>query len=214
MTAPAKVTTMFLAGARTIAEAITGPAVEAAWDAPSVLEEQLVSSVAGHLARSGVWVVDEYLQAGPATRPPDFLNAAEYFCAVAVPATPEAQKGVRDRGAAVAALGRQEILSRVKRHLGSLETELGKLPGSYLMTVIGGKVMTLSDYLVTRIVEQAVHLDDLARSVGGGTWALPDGHEAITIDVAVEMACRLHGPTAVVRALYRKGFADGVFPVL
>lgn len=214
MTAPSNVNTLFLGGARTIAEAIADPAVEAAWDAPSVLEEQLVSSVAGHLARSGVWVVDEYLQAGPATGPADFLSAGEYFCAVAVPAGPEARKAVRDRGAAVAALGRQEILRRINGHLGSLEAELERLPASYLLTVIAGKVMTLSDYLATRIVEQAVHLDDLARSVGRQTWALPEGHEALAIDIAVEMACQLHGPTATVRALYRKGFADPVFPVL
>ena len=74
--------------------------------------------------------------------------------------------------------------------------------------------MALSDYLVTRVVEQAVHLDDLARSVGRETWALPEAHQALAIDVATEMACRIHGPTATVRALYRKGFADSVFPVL
>ena len=214
MTAPSNVTTLFLAGARTIAEAISGPAIEAAWDAPSVLEDQLVSSVAGHLARSGVWVLDEYLQAGPATGPADFRSAGEYFCAVAAAAGPEARKAVRDRGAAVAELGREGVLSRVNEHLGSLEAEIGRLPGSYLITIIGGKVMTLSDYLATRVVEQAVHLDDLARSVGHETWALPEGHEALAIDVAVEMACRLHGPTATVRGLYRRGFADLVFPVL
>jgi hypothetical protein len=214
MTADANVATLFLSGVRAIAEAIGDPAVEASWDAPSVLEDQLVSSVAGHLARSGVWVVDEYLEAGPATGPADFLSAAEYFCAVAVPAGPETRQGVRDRGAAVAALGRKEILRRVEDHLSSLEIDVGRLPGSYLVSVIGGKVMSLSDYLTTRIVEQAVHLDDLARSVGRQTWALPEGHEALAIDVAVEMACRLHSPTATVRALYRKGFADPVFPVL
>jgi Mycothiol maleylpyruvate isomerase N-terminal domain len=214
MTVVPEVASLFLSGARTIAEAIADPAVGAAWDRPSVLEEQLVSSVAGHLARSGVWVVAEYLHAGEPTGPVDFRSAGEYFCTVAVAADAEVRRGVRDRGAAVAALGRPEILRRVEEDLISLESELEALPGSRLISIIGAKVMTLSDYLVTRVVEQAVHLDDLARSVGIETWALPEGHEALAIDVGVEMACRLHGPTATVRALYRKGFAAPVFPVL
>jgi Mycothiol maleylpyruvate isomerase N-terminal domain len=214
MTGTRDVTTLFLAGARTVAEAIADPAVEVSWDRPSVLEHQLVGGVAGHLARSGVWVTDEYLRGPTPSGPPDFRSAAAYFYAVAVSVGPEVHQAVRDRGAATAALGRKEVLSRVDEHLGRLEAELPGLPGAQLVAVVGGRVMALSDYLVTRIVEQAVHLDDLARSVGRQTWALPDGHEAIAIEVGSEMACRLHGPTATVRALYRKGFAGAVFPVL
>jgi Mycothiol maleylpyruvate isomerase N-terminal domain len=214
MTVSPDVATLFLGGAQTIAGALADPAVEEAWDRPSVLEDQLVSSVAGHLARSGVWVVDEYLHAGNPAGPADFRSAGEYFCAVAVAAGPEVHRAIRDRGAAVAALGRQAVLSRVEEHLASLEAELGTLPGTRLISIIGGKVMALSDYLVTRVVEQAVHLDDLARSVGREVWGLPEGHQTLAIDVGVEMACRRHGPEATVRALYRKGFAEPVFPVL
>jgi len=205
---------LFFAGARTVIDAIADPAVEAAWDRPSVLEEQLVSSVAGHLARSGLWVVGEYLFAGSPARPPDFGSASEYFVAVAVAATPEVHLAIRERGAAVAALGREEILHRLRDELGSLEPQLDTLPADHLMAVFGGKVITLSDYLVTRVVEQAVHLDDLARSVGRDPWPLPSGHEALAISVGVEMACRLHGPNATLRGLYRKGFAELTFPVL
>ncbi len=214
MTVAPDVAALFFAGVRTIADAIVDPAVERAWDLPSVLEDQLVSSVVGHLARSGVWVLDEYLHAGTPTAPADFHSASEYFCAVAVGAGPDVRRAVRDRGAEVAALGRQEVLRRVEECLRSLEAEVQTLPGDHLIAVIGGKTMALSDYLMTRIVEQAVHLDDLARSVDREMWPLPDGHEAVAIDVGVDMACLLHGPTATVRALYRKGFAETVFPVL
>jgi Mycothiol maleylpyruvate isomerase N-terminal domain len=204
---------LFFEGAATIVGAIADPAVEAAWDQPSVLEEQLVSSLAGHLARSGIWVVAEYLRGGAATGPPDYASAAEYFAAVAVGAGPEAKKSVRDRGAAVAALGRDEILGRCHEELGWLEAELGRLPAGQLIAAIAGKVMTVPDYLATRVVEQAVHLDDLARSVGRGPWPLSRKHQALAISIGTEIASDVHGPEATIRALYRGGFAELTFPV-
>ncbi len=205
---------LFFIGARTVIEAIADAAVEEAWDRPSVLEEQLVGSVAGHLARSGIWVVAEYLDAGTPGGEPDFESAGAYFAAVAVGASPEVKRAIRDRGAGVAALGRAEVLHRCHEDLAKLETELGALPAGHLMTVFEGKVIRLSDYLGTRVVEQGVHLDDLARSVGREPWPLPKEHHAVTISVATDIACQVHGPDATVRALYRRGFAENVFPVL
>ncbi len=204
---------LFFAGARTIVGAIAEPVVQAAWDQPSVLEEQQVSSLAGHLARSGIWVVAEYLRSGTVTGPPDFASAAEYFAAVAVGAGPDARKSVRDRGAAIAELGRDEILRRCHEELRWLEAELGRLPAGQLIAVIAGKVMTVRDYLATRVVEQAVHLDDLARSVGREPWPLPSEHQALAISVGTDIARDVHGPEATVRALYRRGFAEVTFPV-
>jgi len=205
---------LFLGGGQAIVDALGDPAVEAAWDRPSVLEEQLVSSVAGHLARSGIWTVAEYLEAGTGSGPPDFESAGAYFAAVAVGASAEVRRGIRERGAGVALLGRAEVVRRSQESLRQLETDLAALPAGHLMTVFQGKVIGLSDYLVTRIVEQAVHLDDLARSVGRDPWPLPIGHLDLTISVANDIACRVHGPEATVRALYRRGFAEQVFPVL
>ena len=91
---------LFFIGARTVIEAIADPAVEEAWDWPSVLEEQLVGSVAGHLARSGIWVVADYLEAGTPSGEPDFESASAYFAAVAVGASPEVKRAIRDRGVA------------------------------------------------------------------------------------------------------------------
>lgn len=74
--------------------------------------------------------------------------------------------------------------------------------------------MRLSDYFVTRIVEQSVHLDDLARSVNFDQWSMPDDAEALTIRVAMEIAQLRSGATALIRAPYRQGFANYVSPVL
>jgi Mycothiol maleylpyruvate isomerase N-terminal domain len=212
MTEGSDIQPLFFEGARAIVGAIGDPAVKAAWDRPSVLEEQLVSSVAGHLARSGIWVVAEYLEGTPTGRP-DFESAGAYFAAVAVGASPEMKRSVRDRGAAVASLGREEILRRSRDTLSLLETNLAELGPGHLMAVMAGKVMTLSDYLVTRVVEQAVHLDDLARSVEREPWPLSAEHHALAISVATDIACRAHGSDATLRAVYRRGFAEAVFPV-
>lgn len=180
MTGPRDVVALFLEGARAVAGAISDPAVAEAWDRPSVLEEQLVSGLAGHLARGGVWVVADYLQAGTPSGPVDFEGAGQYFAELVGAASPDDHRAIRDRGAAVAA----------------------------------GKVMRLADYLATRVVEQVVHLDDLARSTQHEPWPYPRAGQELAIEVATDIACQRHGGTAVVRALYRHGYADAILPLL
>ena len=70
----------FLDGAQVVVDAIASPAVAAAWDVPSVLAEQTVGGLAGHLARGAVWVVGDYLdQPEPAAAM--FDSAEDYFAA-------------------------------------------------------------------------------------------------------------------------------------
>jgi hypothetical protein len=205
---------LFLDGAHVVAAALADPAVRAAWDRPSVLEEQQVSGLAGHLARGGVWVVADYLDAGSPEGPVDFDSAGEYFASFASRASSDDHRSIRDRGAEVAAVGWDELLRTLYERLDALEPRLRALVRGHLITVLGGRVMRLDDYLATRIVEQTVHLDDLARSVNLDPWPLSDEAEALTIDVAMDIARRRSGSTDLVRALYRQGFADRVLPVL
>lgn len=89
--------TLFLGGARTVAEAVSDPRVGQAWDQPSVFEEQTVGGLAGHLARGGVWVVADYLHANTPQGPADFDSPAEYCASFADAAQPEDHRAVRDR---------------------------------------------------------------------------------------------------------------------
>ncbi len=82
------------------------------------------------------------------------------------------------------------------------------------MQVFAGLVLPLGEYLATRLVEQTVHLDDLARSVGREPWPLPDAATELVCAVGLEVAQRRFGGTALLRALYRQGFAEAVLPVL
>ena len=81
------------------------------------------------------------------------------------------------------------------------------------MPVFAGLVMPLDEYLVTRIVEQVVHLGDLARSVGLPPWDVPSDLEALVLAVGTEVGRVRHGGAAMVRALFR-GDEAGVLPVL
>jgi hypothetical protein len=63
--------------------------------------------------------------------------------------------------------------------------------------------MLLSDYLVTRLVEMVVHLDDLAHSIGEDLPAPPGAAIDLTLATLFEMAVARNGPDAMMRALSR-----------
>lgn len=202
----------FLAGADVVASAVASDQVAAAWDSPSVLEGQTVGSLAGHLARGGVWLVGEFIAAGEPQTAVTYATAAAYFAAFVDRQSPELHQAIRDRGAAVAADGHDAIAARAREHLEQLHRDLPSLPTDRLISVIDGAVMRLADYLETRVVEQAVHLDDLGRSLGC-RWELPEHCVEIATRVGVDIARRRHGDDAALRGLYRHGFAH-IFPVL
>jgi hypothetical protein len=209
-----EVTRLFLLGAHTVAAGIADPAVAAAWEQPSVLEEQTVGGLAGHLARGGVWVVGDYLDAGVPDGPVTFESAGDYFATLVSLASPESNRAIRERAAAVASAGHADLSQTLALRLDELSQRLTGLSGDHLLSVIGGSVMRLSDYLTTRIIEQTVHLDDLARSIDRQPWELPRESEALTISVGAQVGHRRRGTSAMVRALYRQGFADAALPVM
>jgi len=203
---------IFLGCASVVHEAIADKAVAAAWDRPSVLEEQRVSNLCGHLAR-GTWVVGEYLDSRPPTGPPDFNSAAEYFSLLSDRATEEFHRANRQREANLVPAGHGELVTTLGDHLEGLGKMLRSGAPDRLVAVFSGLVIRLDHYLVTRIVEQVVHLDDLARSVGRDSWPTPEA-DALVVAIGAEIGLRRRGSTAMIRALYRQGFTEGTIPVL
>jgi len=205
---------LFLDGARSVAAAIDDSAVGQAWDRPAVLEGQLVGGLAGHLARGGVWVVADFLDASTPAGPLDFETPGQHIVGVLSAASADAHRANRETGAAIAAAGQNALVRQLEQRLDSLEEELSKIDPSQLIAVTGGKVMRIGDYLATRLVEQVVHLDDLARSVGHDPWPYPEEGRDVAIAAGLEAARLRRGQQAVLRALYRDGFAEGTFPVI
>lgn len=209
----------FLAGAHAVLAALSDPAVAAAWDQPSVLADQTVGSLAGHLARGGVWVVGDYLDLDP---PPaaTFATTAAY-CAQVADLDDADHQAIRDRGTALAQRGPDGVVGELAARLPALEARLAAEPADRLLPVFGGG-MALDAYLATRLVEQVVHLDDLARSVPGlavaGPEDLPDDLAAaiaVVAAIGTEVAVARHGAAAVVRHLFRTDVpGPAVVPVL
>lgn len=211
--ATAGIVTTYLAGAEAIVAALADPALAEAWDEPSVLAEQTVGGVAGHLARGGVWLVGDYLAGEASDRPPDFASAGEYFARLAEALDDDAHRAIRRRGATEAAMGPAEVARTARRRLDALTDELVGVDPARVVAVYGGLTMRLGDYLATRVVEQAVHVDDLVRSVDDFAVALPDDVVAAALATGVEVLRLRRGSPAALRALFRDGFQD-VLPVL
>jgi hypothetical protein len=201
----------FLDGARVVVDAIASPAVAAAWDSPSVLAEQTVGGLAGHLARGAIWVVGDYLdQPEPAAAM--FDSAEDYFAAFTAQTDEATERGIRERGAAVAAAGPQAVATQAATALAALEVRLpGERPDRRTV-VAGGATMRLDDYLVTRVIEQVVHLDDLARSLGVGDYPTPDANVRLVLASGVWCGLRRFGAGPMIRALFRDD--PGALPVL
>lgn len=205
---------LYLAGTRVVRAAITDAAVVAAWTEPSVLEDQSVGSLAGHLARTGTWIVDEFLGAGEPEGPVDFADVATFYATLLPIGDDPIHQGIRDRGAALAEQGAVALAATIDERMPAVEAALRSLPADRKLTVTGGNVMTLEQYLVTRIVEQVVHLDDLARSVGRGPWPLPAEASRLVADTGVRIALLRHPAESVVRGLFRSGHAAEIFPAI
>ena len=199
----------FLRGARLVLAALSRPEVARAWDEPSVLDQQTVGSLAGHLARGGVWVVGDYLDLDPATEA-THPSAEGYYAWVAT-LDESAHEGIRERGAVLAAEGADAIVGHLDERLALLDARLAVEPVDRILPVAGG-TMVLDDFLATRLVEQVVHLDDLGRSVGIDCGA-PDDLAAMVAHLGLGVALLRHGPTEVLRLLYRDA-PPGVLPVL
>jgi Mycothiol maleylpyruvate isomerase N-terminal domain len=194
----------FLAAARSAAALLAQPAVAAAWDQPSALPDFAVSGLAGHLARQVVWV--PRLLAVPAPDQPPISLAAHYARAGWAGTGPgsAANTGIRADGEAEAADGAGALAARVADAVTALAAVLPAGPPGRLVHLPWGPwSLTLDDFLVTRLMELAVHADDLAVSTGLATPELPADVTATVLGLLVTLAARRHGPVAVLRALSR-----------
>ena len=203
----------FLAGAQVVAEAAADTRVVAAWDEPSILVGQTIGGLVGHLCRGTIWVVEDYLDLPEPVSDPVFDTAADYYARISDRLTDADHAAIRDRGADVAEEGHSAVVARAGEALARLRTRLPGERSDRTLPVFGSAVMRLDDYLYTRVVEQVVHLDDLARSIGADPWPNPPDAEALVIACGAEIGRRRRGGPAMLRALFRDG-ESGTLPVL
>jgi hypothetical protein len=194
----------YLAAAAAAAALVSEPAVAERWAEPSVLAGLSVGALAGHLARQ-VFNVETLLAQGACDDPP--VPLLEHYARSAwLGAAPDAPANVtvRESGAAEAAGGPAELAGRTRAALARLAERLpGEPPDRVVLVPWGPWPLTLEDLLITRMMEIAVHDDDLACSVGLPAPDLPDEVTDTVVVLLARLAVRRHGPVTVVRAFSR-----------
>jgi hypothetical protein len=202
----------YLAAARTAVELLAAPELEQRWDEASVLAEFGVADLAGHLALSGVLLVEALLDE-PDPRSAEPVGAGRYYAGfegVTDIGSP-LNVAVRERSHGIAAHGRDHVLAQASQALERLADRLVAEPPDRQVSSRGA-ALTLDDFLRTRCVEIAVHVEDLELSVGLGPGLtaadpvpeVPDDVVTDAIDVLVATAVARHGAAAVLRALSRR----------
>jgi hypothetical protein len=204
MTTAADMYGSYLDSAAVAVALLADPAVAAAWDQPSALAEFTVRGLAGHLARQ-VSVVRELLAAEPPAGEGvsllDHYTRAQW---VGAGIDDEPSVMARRGGEAAAAGGAAELVRRTEALLAELRAILPGQPGDRLVVAPRESwLLTLPDFLVTRLVEFTVHADDLSVSVGIPTPTLPPQVTDTVLVLLTRLAVHRHGPTAVLRALSR-----------
>jgi uncharacterized protein (TIGR03083 family) len=194
----------FLAVARTTAALLHEPPVAARWSEPSALPGFGVGGLAGHLAYQ-ILAIPQIL-AQPVPQEPSVSLLEHYARVEWIDAGPDDEINVRIRqgGEDVAADGAEALALCVDAAIGELTDDLASAADRPVRIPLWGPwSLKLDDMLITRMMELAVHTDDLAVSVGLPTPALPQTAVDTVIDLLSRLAVRRHGATIVLRALTR-----------
>ena len=177
--------------------------VARSWDGPSALELFTIRGLAGHLLR-GTGSVEAYLERPEPDEQP--LSAAAYYAAAVdtQDITAPLHVAIRERGEGEAAQGHDALVERLQGLIERLRVRLEGEPAERRMRVHKDMVLTLDDYLVTRLIELTVHIDDLSVSVGVETPPIPPRALDLATSALVEVARERHGDLAFLRALTRR----------
>lgn len=181
------------------------PQVASKWKQPSVLPQMTVGALAGHLGRS-VIQVETYVEAQPPPYSAPTLTAVEYYAGLVGvdDLGSDLNRGVRQRAGESAAAGPEALVSQVGQSLRWLRGRLPNEPSDRRVVVFKGRVLLLDQYLLTRLIELTVHLDDLTMTLGRPMPEIPEAALEAAIGVLVGIAQAKQGSVAVLRALTRR----------
>lgn len=194
----------YLRAATSAAALVGDPAVVGAWSAPSALAGFTVGGLAAHLAAQVTYLPRAL--ALPQPEGPPIALLEHYARARWVGADLDAEPNLRVRkgGEEAAAAGARAVAEQAAAALRVLPGLLAQAPDDRLVSPIAGPwVLSLDDFLVTRLMEITVHSDDLAHSVGVPTPDQPSEVLEPVLALLTALAVRRHGQPALIRALAR-----------
>lgn len=218
----------YLEAAARAVDLIGDERVASRWHEESVLPGMTVGVLAAHLGRSLTQVeflldLDRNVDSRPDSgSDPDLgreagggpgvadivaIDASIYFGTFEGIADRESDvsRGVIRRGAESAEKGVLAVVAQCRETLDHLRSRLASESADRRLSVAHrpGEIISLDDYLRTRLVEFAVHTDDLSLSIGAAVTS-PPAALAAAVDVLVGAARVRHGDLAVLRALSRR----------
>lgn len=194
----------YVVAAQSVVELLGEPEVASTWEAPSALAEWSVGGLAGHLAGQ-VFTVVELVQAPvpseAAIRLDEHYDRAAWVTAAL---DDDVSVGIRHGGDRNAAAGPAELLARTADACALVAQLLPAQPSDRsVLLPWQGWALSLDDFLVTRMMEIAVHSDDLAVSAGIDAPELPSQVLDPVLALLTRLALRRHGQSAVLCALTR-----------
>ncbi len=193
----------YLDAARAARRLLSDPAVTGAWGEPSALPEFSVGGLAAHLAHQ-VLAVPATLDAPATDAPIPLLDHYERATWRGADPLAEVNVGIRTHADQLATEGASALAMRLGDAIEELAARLPAEPDDRPVQMAAGPwTLRLDDYLVTRMMEIAVHSDDLAVSVGLETPEQPAAALEPVLALLTRLAVRRHGQPAVLRALAR-----------
>lgn len=194
----------YLAAATAAAELLAAPEVAAAWREPSALAKLSVQGLAGHLAAQVFFIPQALAEPVPTEQ---VIPIHEHFARVnwiGSDVDDQFNTFIRTSGEQAAADGPAALAARVGATVTELRTVLPAAASRPVRRETWGDwSISFDDFVTTRLLELAIHLDDLAYSVGVPTPELPAPAVEAVVDVLTRIALRRHGATGVLRALSR-----------
>lgn len=192
----------YLDSYRSLGPLAASPKLAERWGSESCLKDFSVRGLAGHLIVRTGWAVIDYLDADV----PSGATAVDgpvYYATVLGRMDAAENEQVRVRGEEAAPDGPEGLL---KSYEGALEalTRLETEPNDRIVQVYGGIVMTLDDYLVTRICEILIHADDLAASLEVEPPDFPQAAWDHALEHLLAVARLKHGDRAVLMGFSRR----------
>lgn len=196
----------YVGAARSAVTLVAHPSVGERWDQPSALTKMSVGALASHLANQVISTRAALNgDAGRGREPP--ISLLDHYRRVKWAQEgldDEANIAIREQAAEAAADGHAALAYKVAA---ALDQVASALTGEELPVVVRMPwwdwSLSLDDFLVTRMMEIAVHSDDLAVSVEVPTPDLPDAVIQPVLHLLVRVSTRRHGQPAVLRALSR-----------
>jgi hypothetical protein len=175
------------------------------WHEASALEGMSIGSLAAHLARSVLqvkWFLD-----GKVTGEGYLVTAASYYARLEGTASRASalNQGVEQRSRETAAQGWEALVEVTRSTLTELRSRIPAEPTERRVAVAHcpGEELLLDDYLRTRLVEIAVHIEDLSLSLGISFEAPSEAITAAT-ELLFAAARERNGDRAVLQAMSRR----------